>query len=1499
MTGEITDDSGAKLKPIRIFVCSSGDMIAERQAALRVIEALNRAAHGAAQLEPYLWEENIHRFQGAHSYQGNIPLPAEFDIFLGFLFSRIGSRLTEEEYRRDIATKLTNLRASRAPDETTGSDLTTLTQLTTNLPPEALPTGTTFEIINARDAAQRPGGAGRPCLWLAINGAIPEGLTSFDPEIADPVRQRRHDVYRFLQEELNARHVPVTNYGTDLPRAQQEKPGGLREFEDLLEAWLAHTVAEQFGIRLSWAEHAYVGLHPFKPEEAPIFLGRRASIAEALGQLDQLARLDKTTMLLLTGPSGAGKSSFAQAGLIGNLGAYRLHRRRTEGSLFVADLVRTWRYLAVRPAELGEDPAGAILARLGALLGAKDEFAPLAQELAALPFAAPDDAVPDALAGWLRAAVQRLLNAVGPMPALFLLLDQLEDLLASDRTIATRRLLALLRVLADCSERNIWVVVAIADQWRATLGSAGLVAALEGAERFALPAPREGELREIIEVPARRAGLVFESQHDKPLDQLILADLRALSLHAEAPLPLLQVALAQLENRKDGNLLTFAAYSEMGGVAGAIRSHARDALADWMTEERRPVLDRLLFRLVQRDPQQRIVCRLAPRAELEVDPEMRALEEHLVAEQWRLLQGHDAPDAAGAVRIAHDVLLDHAEAFRAFVETERDNVILLADAQDEAARWTAEGHPPALLNHHLPSVERLQALLARLGMQANSGLAAFVAASRQEIGRLEQERDAALLTRSRFLAEFARQRNEASDFGTALAVGLEAIPNPYEAIGTAIASEAIVQLDCAARSVRERYVLRGHKDTVWCAVFDPKGRRVLTASQDNTSRLWDAATGAEIAVLRGHEGSVWSAVFDPSGARVLTASADNTARVWDAASGVVLAVLRGHQNSVGSAVFDPSGARVLTASGDNTARIWDAATGAEIAVLHGHGNSVTSAVFDPSGARVLTASGDNTARLWDAATGTELAVLRGHRATLGSAVFDPSGKRVLTASYDNTARLWDVASGVVLTVLHGHEHGVGRAVFDPSGARVLTASGDNTARIWDAATGAEDAVLRGHEGGIWSAMFDPTGTRVLTASDDRTARLWNVATGAEIAVLHHENSVARAVFDPSGACVLTASLDHMARLWNTASSTELALLSGHEGTIQSATFDTFGKRVLTASDDNTARLWDAATGAVLAVLSGHEEWVNSTVFDRSGTRVLTTSADHTARIWDTGIGAERAMLRGHEDRVLSGVFDPSGTRVLTASEDRTARLWDAATGAELAVLRGHENWISNAVFDPQGKRVLTASADHTARLWDAASGALLAVLRGHESIVWSAVFDPAGARVLTASNDDTARLWDAASGAEITLLRGHRNAVKSAVFDPAGARVLTASNDDTARLWDATSGVEIAVLRGHRGTVTSAVFDPSGTRVLTASDDQTARLWDTATGAELAVLRGHEGAVRSAVFDPSGTRVLTASHDKMARIWRVFPTVAALVDYARSIMPRALTSEQRKQFFLE
>jgi WD40 repeat protein len=117
--------------------------------------------------------------------------------------------------------------------------------------------------------------------------------------------------------------------------------------------------------------------------------------------------------------------------------------------------------------------------------------------------------------------------------------------------------------------------------------------------------------------------------------------------------------------------------------------------------------------------------------------------------------------------------------------------------------------------------------------------------------------------------------------------------------------------------------LRGHEGAVLGAAFSPDGRRIVTASQDKTARIWDADTAREIAVLRGHEGTVYSAAFDPGGSRIVTASQDRTARIWDADTAREIAVLRGHEGFVISAAFSPDGRRIVTASYDKTARIWN------------------------------------------------------------------------------------------------------------------------------------------------------------------------------------------------------------------------------------------------------------------------------------------------------------------------------------------------------------------------------------------------------------------------------------------------------------------------------------------------------------------------------------------------------------------------------------------------
>ncbi|KAJ1329819.1 dynein assembly factor with WDR repeat domains 1 [Microdochium nivale] len=415
--------------------------------------------------------------------------------------------------------------------------------------------------------------------------------------------------------------------------------------------------------------------------------------------------------------------------------------------------------------------------------------------------------------------------------------------------------------------------------------------------------------------------------------------------------------------------------------------------------------------------------------------------------------------------------------------------------------------------------------------------------------------------------------------------------------------------------------LEGHTGPVESAVFSPDSSRVVSASYDETVKLWDAATGTCEATLEGHSDGVMSAAFSPDGRRVISASYDETVKLWDAATGTYEATLEGHTSGINSAVFSPDGRLIISASDDETVKLWDAATGTCEATLEGHSDGVMSAAFSPDGRRVISASDDKTVKLWDAATGTCEATLEGHSEWVRSAAFSPDGRRVISASDDKTVKLWDAATGTCEATLEGHSDGVISAAFSPDGRRVISASDDKTVKLWDAATGTCEATLEGHSEWVRSAAFSPDGRRVISASDDKTVKLWDAATGT---------------------CEVT--------------------LKGHTSSINSVAFSPDSRRVISASYDKTVKLWDAAIGTYEVTLEGHTSYINSVAFSPDGCRVISASSDKTVKLWDAATGTCEATLEGHSDWVRSAAFSPDGRRVISASDDKTVKLWDAVTG---------------------------------------------------------------------------------------------------------------------------------------------------------------------------------------------------------------------------------------------
>jgi eukaryotic-like serine/threonine-protein kinase len=299
----------------------------------------------------------------------------------------------------------------------------------------------------------------------------------------------------------------------------------------------------------------------------------------------------------------------------------------------------------------------------------------------------------------------------------------------------------------------------------------------------------------------------------------------------------------------------------------------------------------------------------------------------------------------------------------------------------------------------------------------------------------------------------------------------------------------------------ERLRLKGHTNVVTGVAFSPDGKRIASASHDETLKLWDTANGQELLTLKGHTSAVAGVAFSPDGKLLASASHDKMVKIWDAANGQELLTLKGHTGSC--VTFSPDGKRLATASVDATVKLWDATNGRELLSLKGHTGPVSCVTFSPDSKRLATASFDGTVKLWDATNGQELLTLKGHTSDIWSVAFSPDGKRLASASYDRTVKLWDAATGQNLLTLKGSDSCV---AYSPDGKRLASGS-SHAVKLWDAVTGQEVVTLKGHLFGISGVAFSPDGKRLASASGDGTLKLWHVANGQELLTLKGHTSL--------------------------------------------------------------------------------------------------------------------------------------------------------------------------------------------------------------------------------------------------------------------------------------------------------------------------------------------------------------------------------------------------------
>jgi eukaryotic-like serine/threonine-protein kinase len=399
-------------------------------------------------------------------------------------------------------------------------------------------------------------------------------------------------------------------------------------------------------------ESPYPGLVAFQESDANRFFGRSRDIAETV------ARLRDRPLVGIVGPSGVGKSSFIRAGVVPAL--------KVSGE--------SWECHIIRP---GRDPLNALASALESLRDSRDSDPSMprdpAQQLRHEP---------GIFGTRLRSRARRRRTQI------LVFVDQFEELYTLVGDPAERAAFtACLASAGDDPASPLRVVVSMRSDFldRAAEDRRFLDELTRGLG-FLQPPDRAGLQQALIQ-PVEMLGYQFE-------DGIVGAMLDTLE-STPGPLPLLQFSAAKLWALRDKQrrVLTRDAYHAMGGVAGALATHADEVLATFTGSEQKVV--RAIF--------QRLVTPERTRAVIETK-ELRAIAhasdvERLIGRlvEARLLVVQQRGESESAVELVHESLIRSWPTLQHWLDENQEHAAYLQQIAVAAKAWDAKGRPGGLL----------------------------------------------------------------------------------------------------------------------------------------------------------------------------------------------------------------------------------------------------------------------------------------------------------------------------------------------------------------------------------------------------------------------------------------------------------------------------------------------------------------------------------------------------------------------------------------------------------------------------------------------------------------------------------------------------------------------------------------------------------------------------------------------------------------------------------
>ena len=553
--------------------------------------------------------------------------------------------------------------------------------------------------------------------------------------------------------------------------------------------------------------------------------------------------------------------------------------------------------------------------------------------------------------------------------------------------------------------------------------------------------------------------------------------------------------------------------------------------------------------------------------------------------------------------------------------------------------------------------------------------------------------------------------------GAALGVEInDALFSPNDQILAACAADGSLTVWNAATGVQIGTKTLSSKSPLVHLAISPNGKSVVAGALDGTILTFDVDTNQSNELHYQHA-AINAVSFDMTGERVVSASDDGSILLLDAASGEVQKTLPARPGTPAAltATFNPSSNGFETTYADGSVSFWTQ-EGDPIAVLRAPTGEAVVASFSPDGSVLATGSEHGKVYLWQ----LPAALARddfSHHGAIDSIEFDRAGRRMLTASQDGTAALWRVEREPRMQHVLPHTPGqawVVGAHFSADTQRMVTVGGD-AVKIWNTASSNAGplATIRTTEPlkRFTQAAFVGRSYKVIVAQTDTsltspvyTTNGWMVWSGDGARELAKEpgwlTGIRELDLTDDGNFVLSISASGYAffcptdgadscRQWTSASEG----ISAHDRFVIGGAG---GMIHIVDRDGNQISQWASDDKRVLAfAISADGEWLAS-----AGT------GGSPGAIWDLAQrGQSHVPLRGGEGEIESATFSPgTGIFLLATASDGTAKLWDRESGNLVASASVPGSRATIAAFTPDGSEVIIGAQNGGIFIWPILGG---------------------------------------------------------------------------------------------------------------------------------------------------------------------------------------------------